>query len=80
MITNEKLDEFKKHIEYLNGCCLKHGAVANPADIARLIKWSVEGSEEWGYSAQDCTVYAIFQIKSKAFCVLTESADYTGHG
>lgn len=68
----DELTEFREHITFLNGCCLRHGAVQNPDDITRVIKWS-------GPSG-DSTEYGLFQIRTGAFAVLVESSDYTGHG
>lgn len=64
--------EFREHIKFLNTCCLTHGAVQNPEDVERVIRWS-------GPSG-DSTEYGIFQLRTKAFAVLVESSDYTGHG
>lgn len=72
MEEKDELKNFKDNLVFLNGCCLKHGAVADPEDVARVIKWS-------GVSG-DSTEYGIFQLKSKAFAVLVEASDYTGHG
>ena len=71
-VDKPDLQEFKDTIKFLNDCCLKHGAVADPEDVLRVIKWS-------GPSG-DSTEYGLFQLKSKAFAVLVDSSDYTGHG
>lgn len=74
-MTNEEvkqLADFCENLNSLNRCCLRHGSVQDPQDVARVIKWSGPSS--------DSTEYGIFQLKTGAFGVLVESSDYTGHG
>jgi hypothetical protein len=66
------LEGFKENVQFLNGCCLRHGDVADVSKIARLINWS-------GPSG-DSTEYGIFQHEDKRFGVIVDSSDYTGHG
>lgn len=71
-VDKPDLTEFRDTVKFLNTCCLQHPGGLNPEEIERVIKWS-------GPSG-DSTEYGLFQLKTKAFGVLVDSSDYTGHG
>lgn len=68
-----ELDAFKKEVEYLMGCCMKHPADFKAEDI--------EQCEAWVQSVPDeKSGFALFKMKDGRWASLEESQDYTGHG
>lgn len=65
------LQDFKKHWEMLLHCCLSHPKDVDINDISEVLFWEI---------AQDGDGGAICRLKNGKFLVLTEYADYTGHG
>lgn len=72
-IETATVEDLKKWLESLEGCCLKHPQDYQREEAETVVNW--DGS----YSA-DSTVYGIYKTKAGKFGVVMDSSDYTGHG
>lgn len=75
MESKDVLEDFRKEVDYLMGCCLKH-PLPEPIRTSNIVD-----VEMWVQSVPDeKTGYALFRMADGQWGTLIESQDYTGHG
>lgn len=71
--ANKTVEDFREHIKYLAGCCLKHPQDFDYSKIVEVLAWEpTVPDEENGY--------ALFRMENGSWGTLDEWEDYTGHG
>ena len=71
-MSKRELEEFKKTLKELEGCCLAHPQDFAVDDVVEVVEWS-------GPSG-DSTEYGLYKTAAGRFGVVIDYSDYTGHG